>query len=276
MSAWVLIAVAACVLVFVMAALWGRQRRTGNAGTVDVAWSFGTGVAGLWLALAPLESAASYSLRQVLVALMIAIWAVRLGTHVWQRVKSEEEDGRYRDLRTFWGDDLQRRLFWFFQVQALAAILFALPVFIAARNPNPGWAWTDYLGMAIWVLALAGETLADRQLKHFKRNAANRGQVCDRGLWRYSRHPNYFFEWLHWFAYIAVAFSGVASYPWAWLTLAGPILMLHLLLRVTGVPPTERYLLSSRGDAYRAYQRRTNMFFPGPPRVPADCPEQPA
>ena len=272
MSAPVLVAVAAAALVIIMALLWLRQRQTGNAGTVDIAWSFGTGLAGVWLAVAPLTDASSNTSRQMLVAAMAAIWAIRLGSHVWRRVISEDEDGRYRELRESWGDDLQQRLFWFFQMQAVAAILFALPIFVAARNPYPMLGLTDYIGLAIWIVALGGESIADRQLARFKDDASNAGRVCDRGLWRYSRHPNYFFEWVHWFAYVAIAFGAVGSYHWAWLTLAGPALMLHFLLRVTGVPPTERHLLASRGDAYRTYQQRTNAFFPGPSRSsePAD------
>ena len=266
MTAPVLLVIAVVVLVVIMALLWLRQRQTGNAGTVDIAWSFGTGLAGVWLALAPIVGASSNTSRQTLVALMAAVWAIRLGSHIWRRVVSEEEDGRYRELRESWGDNLQRRLFWFFQMQAVAAVLFAVPIFVAARNPDPVLGWTDYLGLVIWIVALGGESIADRQLARFKAAASSAGQICDHGLWRYSRHPNYFFEWVHWFSYGVIAFGAISDYNWAWLTLVGPAFMLHFLIRVTGVPPTERHLLASRGDAYRAYQRRTNMFFPGPSR----------
>ena len=201
MPVFVLIALAFAVLVAIMLLLWLRQRQTGNAGTVDIAWSFGTGLAGVWLALAPLAGASSNGMRQVIVALMVAIWAIRLGTHIWHRIISEEEDGRYRELRESWGADLQRRLFWVFQIQAVTAILFALPIFIAARNPDPTRGWTDYAGVAIWLIALSGEGIADRQLARFRSDPSSTGGICEQGLWRYSRHPNYFFEWLHWFAY---------------------------------------------------------------------------
>ena len=239
MTAFVPLLVAAAVLVVIMALLWLRQRQTGNAGTVDIAWSFGTGLAGVWLALAPIAGASSNSTRQILVAVMVAVWAIRLGSHVWHRVVSEEEDGRYRELRESWGDDFQRRLFWFFQMQAVAAVLFAVPIFVAARNPDPAVGWTDYLGVLIWVVALSGESIADRQLARFKATTSEAGQICDRGLWRFSRHPNYFFEWVHWFAYVVIAFGAVADYHWAWLTLMGPGFMLHFLLRVTGVPSVD-------------------------------------
>ena len=164
-------------------------------------------------------------------------------------------------LRAEWGNAAQRNLFWFFQIQAGWTILFALPMLVAASNPAaPGWA--DALGVVIWIVAVAGEAVADRQLLRFRRRPESRGLVCQEGLWRYSRHPNYFFEWVHWWAY--VAFS--VGYAWGWLSLLGPVVMLAFLLRVTGIPMTEARAVASRGDAYRTYQRTTNRFFPGPPR----------
>jgi steroid 5-alpha reductase family enzyme len=117
--------------------------------------------------------------------------------------------------------------------------------------------------LAIGVLSIAGESLADWQLSRFRSQAANRGQVCNHGLWRYSRHPNYFFEWLHWWAYVCFAIS---NWPWGCLTLLGPLTMWYLITRVTGIPPTEAQSLKSRGEAYRRYQQTTSPFFPWFPR----------
>jgi steroid 5-alpha reductase family enzyme len=116
--------------------------------------------------------------------------------------------------------------------------------------------------VAVAVLALGGEAIADAQLSRFRRDPANRGTVCRTGLWRYSRHPNYFFEWVHWWAYVLI---GIAA-PWGWLALFGPALMLLFLFKITGIPPTEARALESRGDAYREYQRTTSVFVPWPPR----------
>jgi steroid 5-alpha reductase family enzyme len=153
-------------------------------------------------------------------------------------------------------------MFRFYQLQAVGVVLFALPILIALRNPQP-LTWIDWLGLAIGVLCIAGESLADWQLSRFRSQPANRGQVCNHGLWRYSRHPNYFFEWLHWWAYVCFAISNL---PWGGLTILGPLTMWYLITRVTGIPPTEAQSLKSRGEAYRRYQQTTSPFFPWFPR----------
>ena len=119
-----------------------------------------------------------------------------------------------------------------------------------------------WLGLALGLLAIGGETLADRQLERFRLNPANRGKVCREGLWYYSRHPNYFFEWLYWWAFVLMGIG--TSYGW-W-TLLGPLFMLLFLFKLTGIPYTEKQALASRGEAYRAYQKSTPMFFPWFPR----------
>jgi steroid 5-alpha reductase family enzyme len=183
-----------------------------------------------------------------------------------RRVLSESEDGRYAMLREQWGERTQPYLFIFFQVQAFWAVLFALPMLVAAYNDAPAPAWYDFLGVAIWLIAVGGEALADAQLNRFRRDPATKGQVCTNGLWRYSRHPNYFFEWVHWWAYVAMGFAG----PWGWLTLGGPAVMLLFLTKITGIPPTEKRAVQSRGDAYRRYQQTTSAFFPWPPKRSPD------
>jgi len=258
LSAWSLLGLGWALMALIMAGLWGVQWRTRNAGFVDVCWALGVGVLGVGFALAATDGDA---VRRALIAACAGLWGLRLGGYLLARVASEAEDGRYRALREQWGRRTQPYLFIFFQVQALWAVIFAAPMLIAARNPVALNA-LDALAVAIWAVALGGERLADRQLARFRRRAGSAGQVCTEGLWRYTRHPNYFFEWLHWWAYVAF---GILA-PWGWLTLLGPAVMLLFLLKVTGIPPTEAHALASRGEAYRAYQRTTNKFFPGPPR----------
>jgi steroid 5-alpha reductase family enzyme len=154
-------------------------------------------------------------------------------------------------------------MFLFFQVQALWAVMFALPVAAASLAPRPGLDAWDAAGLVVWLAAIGGEWLADRQLARFRADPANRGRVCRDGLWRWSRHPNYFFEWLHWPAYVLI---GVGSAYW-WVTLAGVVVMYVFLNYVTGVPFTEQQALRSRGEAYREYQRSTSRFFPLPPKT---------
>jgi steroid 5-alpha reductase family enzyme len=239
-----------------MVLFWLVQRHTGDAGIVDVVWAAGVGLlAVLFSALA--DGAPQ---RRLLIGVLAFTWSARLALYLLRRVLRLPEDGRYQKLRQEWGDDTQWKLFWFFQVQAVWSVLFAAPMLVAASNPQP-FGILDVLGAAVWVVAVSGEWIADRQLARFRTNPANRGRVCRDGLWRYSRHPNYFFEWVHWWAYVLIGWTG----PYGWLTLMGPALMLFFLFKITGIPPTEANALASRGDAYREYQRTTSVFFPWPP-----------
>ncbi|MFM2289689.1 MAG: hypothetical protein RL684_2832 [Pseudomonadota bacterium] len=235
---------------------WLWQRRHANAGIVDVLWAAGVG-SGAVLVAALGDGAA---LPRALLALLGGTWGLRLATYLWLRVRGEAEDGRYRHLRAHWHSD-QRKFLAFFQFQALLVVLFALPFLAVARNPQvqPGWLLA---GGAIWLAGVLGEALADAQLRRFRADPRNRGRTCRSGLWRYSRHPNYFFEWLHWFAYVALAVGS----PLAWLAWSGPLLMFVSLRWISGVPYTEAQALRSRSD-YRAYQQTTPMLFPWFPKA---------
>jgi len=243
------------VLSVTMALLWLVQLATRNAGIVDVAWAFGTGILGVWFALADQTGDAT---RGVIIAVLVGIWGTRLGFHLASRVLRESEDGRYRNLRDTLGRSTQPVMFLFFQIQALWGVMFALPMWAAVQAPGTAPAWNDWLGIGVWVVAFGGELIADRQLDQFRRDPRNEGKVCQVGLWKYSRHPNYFFEWLHWWAYVLI---GLGS-TWWLLTIAGVIVMYVFLTRITGIPYTEKQAIRSRGEAYRRYQETTNVFFP--------------
>ncbi len=248
---------ALAMMAAVMALLWLLQRRTGNAGVVDVGWSAGTGACGvLFAVLGPGDPA-----RRLLAGALIAAWSFRLAAAIARRGAREAEDGRYARLRERWGGRFQLRLLVLYEAQALAAVAFALPVLAVAADPRPlGWP-RAVAAVAVWLAAVAGETAADRQLARFRADPANRGRTCRTGLWRSSRHPNYFFEWLHWWTYVVLG----AGAPWWWLTLLGPVLMLVFLVEVTGIPVTEEQAAASRPD-YREYQRTTSAFIPWFPR----------
>ena len=236
-----------------MTGVFEIQRRTRNAGWVDVAWSYlMAGAAVFYAAVAD-----GALLPRALVAVLACAWGLRLGTHLALRVGREAEDGRYQYLRGHWRDS-QPKFFGFFLFQAALTAILSLPYYAVARNPiAEATPWT-IAGVALFALCVALESLADRQLARFRHDPANKGKVCDVGLWRYSRHPNYFFEWLHWFAYVLLA---IGSPSW-WLALLGPVLMGLSLGFVTGIPFVEQQSLRSRGDAYRDYQRRTSVFVP--------------
>ncbi|TAN04605.1 MAG: DUF1295 domain-containing protein [Rhodanobacteraceae bacterium] len=240
---------------------WRWQRTHANAGIVDVLWSAGLGGAAVLFALLGDGAAAP----RLALAVLGGAWGARLASHLRSRVRREGEDARYRALRERWHGD-QRKLFAMFQLQALLIALFALPFLAVARNPRvvPS-ALTA--GVVVWLIAVVGEWIADRQLARFRADAANRGKTCRSGLWRCSRHPNYFFEWLHWFAYVLLA---VGSPLW-WLAWSGPLVMYVFLRYLSGIPLTESHALTSRGDDYRAYQRTTPMLFPWFPKPTDDA-----
>lgn len=243
------------VALVVMLALWVRQLRTRDATSVDVAWTLLV----VGLAVTYGVTADGDPQRRALVAGLVAAWGLRLALHlVRDRVLATRgEDGRYRALREQWGRKAPRNFLFLHLAQVVFALLFSLPVLAAMRGgPPDGWALG---GVAVWLVAVAGEGVADRQLAAFRADPEKRGGVCQVGLWRYSRHPNYFFEWLQWWAYVLIGHI-------APLTLLGPAVMLVFLFRLTGIPYTERQALRTRGDKYRAYQRTTSAFFPWPPR----------
>lgn len=254
-----LLAAAFVLCVLVMTLLWAWQRRSGRADWVDFAWSALIGLLAVLYAVAA-DGALE---KRVLSAVVAGTWSFRLARHLFVRLAGhDEEDGRYQAMREHWGDKADVGFFWFFVAQAVVAWLFSLPAWVVASDPSPALDGWVIAGVGFWLVSLAGESLADRQLAAFKADPGNKGKVCDVGLWRYSRHPNYFFEWLHWFAYPLIAMGA----PHQWVAWAGPVVMLLFLYRVSGIPYTEQQSLKSRGDAYREYQRTTSPFIPWPPK----------
>jgi steroid 5-alpha reductase family enzyme len=243
----------------VMLAAWFFQRAVNNAGWGDVFWTFGTGAVCAACALAGPWPPTS---RQWVVAGLAGLWSLRLGFHIFRRVVRGAEDSRFAEMRSSQGAKFQGQMLWVLQAQPPASAILAGSAFVAAHNPAPFGRAMDIIGLAVAAAALAGEAAADAQLSRFR--SANHGGVADIGLWRWSRHPNYFFEWLGWLAYAPLAIGD--GYPQGWLALAAPVLMFVLLNYVSGVPPLERSMLQSRGEAFRAYQARTSRFFPLPPK----------
>ena len=258
------LAAIAVSLAVLMALAWLVQQRTGNSGWVDTIWTFSLGLVGAGSALWPISGAAPNA-RQWLVAALLALWSLRLGTHIAIRTAQITDDPRYAAFAKEWGADSPRRMFIFLQNQALGSIPLAFAVFVAAHFPSDALRPQDYFGALILLAGIAGEAVADAQLRRFRDDPTGKGRVCDIGLWRWSRHPNYFFEWFGWFAYPVIALS--PDYPWGWAALLGPAFMYWILVYVTGIPPLEDQMLRSRGDRYREYQSRTSRFFPLPPQA---------
>lgn len=260
MSALSLILTALGILCAIFALLYFLARRVDNYGIVDVAWSYAFAALASFYALA----GPGWPLRRALIAALAVVWSLRLGTHLAIRVIGHHptEDGRYVQLRRDWAGVFAPKMFGFFQLQAATVVLLGAAFVLAAVNPTPDLHPLEYAGAALWLLAISGEALADAQLARFKRAASNKGKVCNVGLWHYSRHPNYFFEWLIWVSFFVFALGS----PYGWIAIIGPASILYLLLRVTGIPLTEEQSLRSRGDAYRRYQQTTSAFVPWFPK----------
>ncbi len=262
MNAWVLGGFATNVLMVYMALVWFASKRVNNAGWVDVAWAYSfTGVVALSTALGPAPD-----FRKVLLCLMVGIWSLRLGTYLARRVGKHHpvEDARYAALREQFPKRPWLMFFGFFQAQAVLTAILSIPFFAVAVNTSQQISPWEIAGAALWVMAFFGESIADAQLSAFRNKPENRGKVCDAGLWKFSRHPNYFFEWVIWVSYAVFAMGS----PGGWAGWLSPIIMYYLLTRVTGVPPAEAQSLKSRGTAYVDYCQRTSVFFPLPPNKP--------
>ena len=245
-------------MVLIMLVFYFIQRRTGNAGIVDFVWAAGIGALALFYAAVATGDVG----RRVLLAALAGIWSMRLAVYLLvDRVLGKPEDGRYQMLRQNWGDKASAYFLAFFQVQAIWAVMFSIPFLPVVYRQAP-LGPLDVLAVLVWLIAVGGETLADRQLARFRADPQNKGKTCRLGLWRYSRHPNYFFEWIHWFAYVCL---GIGA-PYGWVTLMGPIIMLLFLYKVTGIPYTEKRAVQSRGDDYRRYQQTTSPFIPWFPK----------
>lgn len=255
-----LLTAAIAVVAKTLAWLW--QLRTRNAGMVDAVWAFTLG------ALAVVYAAAGTAPGPVplLLALMGGLWGARLGLYLWRRNHGKPEDWRYAQLRRDWGARADAKMLAFFQFQNVFTLALAASAFlpVAYRTGAPGGA-AIAAAVAIWLAAVAGEALADAQMARFRRNPANKGRVCREGFWNYSRHPNYFFECVHWLAYAPLALAGNTGSPAAWASLAAPAIMAFLLLKLSGVPLMEAEM-AKRKRGYADYMRTTPVLIPGFPK----------
>ncbi len=247
----------AVLMSLLMAGAWALQRATGSSGWIDTVWSASVGFGGVLAVL----FAEGDGWRRAVVFSLVVVWSLRLAGHIGMRTQGGGEDPRYAKLIRQWGSAAPLRLFIFLQIQAIAAFVLVLAVYLAAGNGQSFPRLIDIFATAVAFAALAGEALSDAQLSKFRKTPEAKTGVCETGLWRYSRHPNYFFEWLFWCSFPLLA---VQEQVLSWASLAAPIMMYWLLVHVSGIPPLEEHMLKSRGERFRVLQRRVNAFFPGP------------
>ncbi len=251
---------AALTVLILFTLTWWLSLKLNNFSFVDITWSYSLAF------IAPIYAWAGdgWCGRKMIAAIIALVWSLRLGSYLLVRIKKHHphEDARYTVLREKWKAALARNFFWFFQAQALLILLLSAPIALACVNPSPALSVIECIGIAVWFIGISGEALSDVQMQRFKADPASKGKVCQSGLWRFSRHPNYFFESVVWWGFWLFACGS----PWGWVTLYAPLLILYFLLRVTGIPLTEECAVKSKGDAYREYQRTTSAFVPWFPR----------
>lgn len=238
---------------------WVWQLRTRNGGLVDVVWAWTLGgLAAFYAAVGTAPESTRW-----LLTLMGGLWGLRLGLYLFFRNYGKPEDWRYAQFRQKWGAKANFNMFWFFQFQNIFTLLLSASAFIVvAYRPDKVPAAAVVIAVLLWLISVVGETLADAQMKNFRANPANKGRVCRDGLWRYSRHPNYFFECVHWTAYVALAWGA----PHAWATLVAPMVMAWLLMKLSGVPLLEQEMIE-RKPGYAEYVRTTSALIPWPPKT---------
>lgn len=260
MNTWITFAFGALLMATIFCLAWAWAKRCDNYSLVDAVWAFGIGLTGgLWLA-----SRGGNFPKHWVAGGLLAVWSIRLGWHLQGRIRRAhpDEDARYRKLREVWSGRVASAFFWFFQAQGVSVILLALPFLLIARDPDTSWSAWESLGLAVTLVGILGESLADSQMSAFKAVNSDSKAVCQAGLWRYSRHPNYFFEAVIWLGFYFYACGS----EWGWAMFYAPGVIIYLLLRVTGIPPTETAAVLRKGDAYRIYQKTTSPFIPWPPR----------
>ncbi|MCE3225819.1 MAG: hypothetical protein K0S32_370 [Bacteroidetes bacterium] len=246
-----LVSFAAVSVIMTVIYLWALKIK--NNGIVDIFWAFNF----LVIAVITWLMADGYEQRKNVVFILAGLWSLRLGTYLLIRVGGhlKEEEGRYKALRAEWSN---AKFFGFYQMQALSNVFLSIPFFVTSLNKNPEMNIVEYIGAGLWLISIIGEGVSDYQLAKFKKNPANKGKVCEYGLWNYSRHPNYFFQLMIW---ISVSVFSITS-PYGWLSLLCPLSIGFLIFKVTGIPMTEEQAVRSKGDLYREYQRTTSAFVP--------------
>lgn len=251
-----LLAVSALTISIVMLVTWVVSVVIDDASIVDIVWGLGF-VAATWVAYLTADSAPD---RSLLVLVMVTIWGLRLSGYLAWRNIGQGEDRRYKQMRkkspdTFWLVSLWK----VFGLQAVIMWVVAVPA-VVTHGTEGSLIWLDFAGLGLWLVGLVFESVGDLQLARFKAQPDSKGKVMDRGLWRYTRHPNYFGDFCVWWGIYLVAVAGGA-----WWAVFSPLLMSALLMRYSGAGLLEKTITRRRPD-YEDYARRTNAFFPGPPR----------
>lgn len=252
---------AATVLVFV-SAVFIDARRLGRYDIVDIAWGLGFIVVALTTCAWQPHAADGGLWRTLLVTALVAIWGLRLSLHIFLRWrKSKEEDRRYQTMRASWkGNEVANAYLRIFLVQGLSLLIIIVPVIWTNTLSATPLNWLDAVGALVWLFGFSFEAIGDWQLRRFIRDPKNKGKLMMSGLWKYTRHPNYFGEITQWWGIFIIALS----VPFGWISIIGPLLITFLIVKVSGVPLLEKKYAGDK--TWEAYKKRTSMLIPLPPR----------
>ena len=259
MNDLVLLGIVAGLVILDFMGGWWFGGKINNYSLIDAMWAFWIGLAGIIYAIF-----GSGNLdKRIAGGVIAAAWSFRLTYHLQKRIRNHHphEDSRYQRLREIWEGRASSGFFWLFQAQALLVLLLSIPYYLISRDLSP-WGIFETTGTIIACAGIFGEAVADLQMSKFKGKDNRSSSVCREGLWKYSRHPNYFFEMVIWVGIYLFACGSA----WGWTTIFAPTSITFLLLKVTGIPPTEASAIKSKGGAYREYQRTTSSFIPLPPK----------
>lgn len=239
------------VIVIHMSLVWLWYWKTNNPSVVDVGWASGLTLSGLLYL-----SQSMISMRTVVLGFMLIFWGIRLGSYLWwTRIKQKQKDKRYVVLSQSWTMKEPLVFFINFQLQGIFIFVVSLSWYFIAQGSASSFHGSDFFGIFIFMMAFSLESLADLQLQHFKKN--HPGEVCDQKLWRFSRHPNCFFDWLVWCSFSLFALPS----PYGFWSLISPLTLYFIMVYMT-IPITERESIKSRGQKYMDYQAMTPKFFP--------------
>lgn len=246
------------LLLGIMVVTWIISIFQKNAGIVDLAWGISIGL----VAFIAFLMGDGDLVRRALFLALVLLWATRLTAYLFIRYDEEKEDKRYARMRLKFGDQANLRFLLVFLFQGVLILLLTLFFFPINFNVTPNLSVFEWIGTCVVLIALFGETVADIQLYQFKKKKENKGKVLDSGLWGWSRHPNYFFEWTVWVGFAIFALGS----PFGWLALLSVSLLFYLLWGLSGIPLAEQEMLQDRTDAYQRYQQQVSSFFPWPKR----------
>ncbi|HJQ67828.1 MAG TPA: DUF1295 domain-containing protein [Blastocatellia bacterium] len=242
-------------IILLMFLLWLTSLALKDASIVDTFWGIGFAVIA-WISFAITNG---YAPRKLIIATLVTIWGLRLAAHIFRRNHGKGEDFRYRRMRARHGDRFAVvSLFTVFGLQGLLMWIISLPIQVAQVSTAPArLKWLDVTGVALWAIGFMFEAIGDWQLMRFKADSTNAGKVMRRGLWAYTRHPNYFGDATVWWGLFLIA----AATPGSLWTIISPAIMTFLLMKVSGVALLEKSLVKTKPE-YQDYVRRTSAFFP--------------